>query len=561
MVSQTYLASGEESENNGTNIRKSSEFSGEHMKLRDPRMIPFILALVANIIWGFSFIASKVSLEAWGPITVSALRFGIASIIFYTVFLLLKKRIETPQNYQDWLWIFLIGTTGFGLLYPLQMSGLKSIPSSISACMMLTAPLFVVLLGAIVLREALSYRKLIAIFLGILGGLILLNSDDAKEFKFDSAHTIGLILTILSSLSLSLSVILTRQLSSKLDATMITFWSMAIGFFELAIAAFIFEENSLANIFKTSTVNSWISLIFLAAICSAVCFYIWNLALSKGTVREIASTMHIKTPVAIFAGTLLAGEPMTWPVLIGTSVVLLGVVLSQSESRTKNNPLKTFRPDVVIEATSVCNRSCSGCYAPNVVSQKSALELMNQSPQLFLKVQDLKTTLLGIKKKIKTVSIRGGEPTLHPNISGIVSAVSQFSKNIIIETHGRWILGADSFEGSDLYKTIIKFKVILKISFDKMHGLSQNDLQLMTNKMDECGISYLIAITEATPEEFQLTRLTCSWIPDSKVIYQEKSASVDKLVRPSLGVINVSGSLKFTVTAKDSFSLPQVVRT
>lgn len=287
------------------------------------------LAILANILWGASFLASKYTLAAWKPFTVSSLRFGIATFLLFIGLKLFNKKIEVPQSLKDWFNLILVATTGFGLLYPFQLAGLKYITSGLSAAIMLTSPLFVILAGRFFLGEKLTARKIIAIIIGMIGGSFLLYSNGSLAFQFSNSISSGTLLTLVSSLCLALSVIFTKKLTGKLDSANITFWSMAIGFFELTIAAFIFEEEGLANIIRTSTSAAWIALFFLALFCSAFCFFIWNLALTKTSPKEIASTMHIKTPTAVLIGIYLANEKMTLPILLGAGIVMLGVWLSQ----------------------------------------------------------------------------------------------------------------------------------------------------------------------------------------------------------------------------------------
>lgn len=136
----------------------------------------FMLAILANILWGASFLASKYTLQAWGPFTASSLRFGLATIALFIIFRLLNRRIEIPANIKQWGGLVIIATTGLGALYPLQLAGLKYVPSSLSAAIMLTSPLLVLLLGKTILKEKLTFQKWVALALGVIGGSILLPS-------------------------------------------------------------------------------------------------------------------------------------------------------------------------------------------------------------------------------------------------------------------------------------------------------------------------------------------------------------------------------------------------
>lgn len=88
----------------------------------------FVLAIVANILWGTSFLASKYTLQAWGPFTSSALRFGIATVCLLVILMAMKKKIDMPENIRQWIGLIVIATSAFGVLYPMQLAGLKYIP-------------------------------------------------------------------------------------------------------------------------------------------------------------------------------------------------------------------------------------------------------------------------------------------------------------------------------------------------------------------------------------------------------------------------------------------------
>lgn len=292
----------------------------------------FTLAIVANILWGTSFLASKYTLQAWGPFTSAALRFGIATVCLLGILKAMKKKIEAPENMKQWIGLIVIATSAFGVLYPMQLAGLKFIPSSLSAAIMLISPLAVLLLSRIVLKERLSKLKYVALSFGVIGGGILLSSTSKGiSISLNSDLFLGSILTLAAAASLAISAIATRKYSKDISSASITFWTMAIGFVELTLAAFIFEENVLATIATNSNMLSWVSLFFLAFVCSAFCFYIWNHALSKASPQEIASSMHIKTPTAVLLGVFIANEELTRTVLIGTALVMFGVWLSQQK--------------------------------------------------------------------------------------------------------------------------------------------------------------------------------------------------------------------------------------
>jgi len=168
--------------------------------------IGFWAALAANILWGASFLASKATLAAWGPMGASTLRFVIASVLLGLGLVLIKGRISVPNSLGAWARVSSVAVVGFVVLYPMQLAGLKYIPSSLSAAIMLISPLFVIIGGALFLRETLSRNKLLAVIIGMIGGAVLLSGNMVELRSMSHDFIAGSTLTLLASLSLAASV-------------------------------------------------------------------------------------------------------------------------------------------------------------------------------------------------------------------------------------------------------------------------------------------------------------------------------------------------------------------
>lgn len=212
----------------------------------------------------------------------------------------------------------------------------------------------------------------------------------------------------------------------------------------------------------------------------------------------------------------------------------------------------TFLPDLIIEATNLCNKKCKGCYASNLVSTKSSLEIQKSQPELFLKTIDIESCIkrMNLMSKIK-VSIRGGEPSLHPQISELIRTASKYSSELYLETHGNWIINSSSNEQYlSLLQALSETRAIVKISFDSMHGTNINALREMTAILDIENISYKIAITEYSFDEFLNQRKSVEWIDDFNIIYQKKVINYDELIKPIYGVIKTSGELHKSLNSK-----------
>lgn len=225
--------------------------------------------------------------------------------------------------------------------------------------------------------------------------------------------------------------------------------------------------------------------------------------------------------------------------------------------------LPNFSPELIVEATSVCDRSCFGCYAPNVVSKESAEKLFIDRPELFLesvKLGKILSEILHAKNsKISIVSIRGGEPTRHPRLDSLVQLISQSADQVFLETHGRWITEPTPTQNL-LLLSLAQNYVTVKLSFDSMHGGINLPLGQTIKVLEEKRIDFVIAITESTQQEFLKTRSQCSFVPDSKIIFQQKTTNIKELIKPEIGVVRVNGTLTRTLTAKSTFQILPITK-
>ena len=285
------------------------------------------LGILVNIIWGTTFLASSVTLHAWSPTTASAIRFVIAIPCLYLVGRLMGARLQVPRGRHALLWLIFVAASAYGCLYPLQLGGLKKIPTSLSAIIMFTSPLFVLIASRVALGNRFSRTNVIAVGLGIVGGGVLLGPKLAalSEVTLNTNFALGAAQTMAAALLLGVSVVGTKALSRTMDPFSITFWSMSLGTLMLVAVAGFQDGWQLPRFDDSSAV---VAVVYLATICSAVAFWVWNRAISNSSAQNVSMTMHVKTPVAVALGVSLGREPFGASVLLGLLIISFAVYLS-----------------------------------------------------------------------------------------------------------------------------------------------------------------------------------------------------------------------------------------
>lgn len=286
------------------------------------QLIPFLEALFAVIVWGASFIATKVALGDVSPITVVWLRFGIGVVIL-GIAVSVRKQFALPKR-NEWGYFALLGFLGITLHQWLQSTALLTSRASTTAWLVATTPVFMAVLGWVVLKERLNWLQITGIVLATLGVLMVVSDGDPTTISFKQFGAPGDILVLISSVNWSIFSALSRQGLKTHPATRMMFYVMTIGWLFSSIHFFI--NPGLSEI-PQLTINGWIGVLFLGVFCSGLAYIFWYDALQVLPTGQLGSFLYLEPPVAVIVAALILHESITWAALLGGGTILLGVWL------------------------------------------------------------------------------------------------------------------------------------------------------------------------------------------------------------------------------------------
>ena len=148
-------------------------------------------------------------------------------------------------------------------------------------------------------------------------------------------------------------------------------------------------------------------------------------------------------------------------------------------------------------------------------------------------------------EKVNCISIRGGEPSLNPELPQILLFLADKANNIFLETNGTWIQS-----NKDLLQAVEISKVKVKLSLDKMHQSANSNFEIWLKILKDSNIDTAIAITEKTFQEFEDIKTNLLAGFDGLFFWHKKASSAHELIKPTIGVINIHGSLQKAVSNK-----------
>ena len=187
-------------------------------------------------------------------------------------------------------------------------SAMVLIPMSLLASILQATPLFVTLGAAILLGEKVGWRRWSAIFIGFLGVIIILQPGYGS---FQLASLLGLA----AVLCLALRDVVTRDMATEIPTLTVTFYAcLAMG-----SAGFIAYPFFAPPIMPT-TYEAII--LICAAIIGLTGYFLLVLATRKGDVSVIAPFRYSRLLFSLGLASLILGEKLTLPILLGGLLVV-----------------------------------------------------------------------------------------------------------------------------------------------------------------------------------------------------------------------------------------------
>src|SRR6266498_320191 len=294
----------------------------QRIRMSNSKLFTYVEAFFAVIVWGASFIATKIALREISPITVVWLRFSMGVIILGLA-VALRNQLSLLRR-SEWAYFALLGFLGVALHQWLQSNGLQTSEAGTTAWIVSMTPVFMAVLGWIVLKEKLGWIKITGILLAFIGVLIVVSKGDIRSISIGKFGTPGDKLILISALNWAVFSALSRRGLKTHPATLMMFYVMSFGW--LFISILFFARQNISEIGKL-TINGWFGITFLGVFCSGLAYIAWYDALQALTTAQTGVFLYIEPLVAVVVAFFVLGEAITVPSLLGGGVIILGVWL------------------------------------------------------------------------------------------------------------------------------------------------------------------------------------------------------------------------------------------
>ena len=285
-----------------------------------------LFALTANIMWGLMAPIGKSALQEFSAISVTTFRMIGAAAAFWLLSLFCK---EEHVNHRDMLKIFFASLFALVFNQGVYIFGL-SLTSPVDASIVTTTlPIVTMIVAAIYLKEPITNKKVLGIFVGAMGALILIISSQATDNG--GGNIIGDLLCLLAQISFSIYLTVFKGLSQRYSAITINKWM----FVYASICYIPFSYHDISTIqWNTISTISIIEVLYVV-IGGSFIAYLCIMSAQKILRPTIVSMYNYMQPiVATIAAIIMGVGSFGWQKGIAIALVFLGVyIVTQSKSR------------------------------------------------------------------------------------------------------------------------------------------------------------------------------------------------------------------------------------
>jgi len=277
------------------------------------------------LIWSTTPLAIKWSGEEAGFLFGITARMLIGTFICLLILAFMRIRLEWHKKAIQSYFAASIGIFGSMLLI---YWAAQFITSGMLSVLFGVTPLLTGIFAAWLLNErSLTASKIMGIMLGIAGLIAVFYTDIAQA----NQAIPGIIAVLIATVLHSLSTVTIKKINCHLPGLVINAGSLIISSLLFLITWILSDAHLPENI----SLKSGISILYLGVLGNVVGFTLYYYALKNMAANKIGMIPLITPVIALMLGYIFNQEPLGWKLLMGSGLILSGLVVHQWGNKIK----------------------------------------------------------------------------------------------------------------------------------------------------------------------------------------------------------------------------------
>jgi len=282
--------------------------------------ITYLRAIGAMFCWAITFVWYKIAYETYLPYEVVFLRLILASILLFAI-MVISRHWQKMDRKDLWRMMIVAFFEPF-LYFNGEANGMQFVSSSLGSIIIATIPIFAAIGAWLLLKERLSIYVILGVIVSCLGVGIM--SFGGGDLHATLKGIMFLALAIFGAVGYGLTV---RPLTLKYSTLTIIAYQSFFGAIYFLPMFIYFEGNHFLHV--THSARGIYTIVAMSLFATIGAFALFtDVIRSLGVAKSNIFTNLIPVFTVVLAFIIL-GDPISLRTIVGLSLTLLGLVLSQ----------------------------------------------------------------------------------------------------------------------------------------------------------------------------------------------------------------------------------------
>jgi drug/metabolite transporter (DMT)-like permease len=307
---------------------------------------PVIAALIGIVvvIWAINFIAAKIGLRSFPPLTMASFRVCAAGVVMVPFYLCVKRlRLAAfaegaPARNRGFtrrdVWTFLyLGFFGVSVNQFCFTLGLRYTSVSHSAVIVGMGPIYTLILAVLLRLERATWHKAVGMAIAFTGIAVLASEHGISAH---SASLLGDAITMTGSVGFATYAVLGKRVAGEYDALTMTAYNHFAGALVLLPLAVhqAWMLRATGN-WRAVQWEAWAAILYMGVFGSAVAYLLYYWLLRYLEASQLSAFTYLLPVLATILGILTLGEKGSWMQLVGGALALGGVYWTESSRASR----------------------------------------------------------------------------------------------------------------------------------------------------------------------------------------------------------------------------------
>lgn len=285
--------------------------------------IGFLAAIGTAVLWGLSYLSTKVALTAFSPMPLAFTRFLIASIILF-----LWTRIAEPHTKLQKQHIprfLLTGVIGISIYFTFENNGINLTNASLASLIIGGIPILAMIADIIFTKSTLTPMKIMSALVSFIGVYLIISTNSLKT----SGSLLGYLFMMGAAISWVVFNFLTKPLYKNYSGLAITTYQTIFG--TVALFPFVVLDPPSWHSLSNSTII--LNILYLAIFCSAIGYFLYIVALKYLGITTTTLFINFIPVTSVTASCILLGEHLSFIQIVGGLCIIASVYMATFSQR------------------------------------------------------------------------------------------------------------------------------------------------------------------------------------------------------------------------------------